>query len=285
MASTLLEVSDLGVRFGNGIQAVDGVSFGLSAGESFGVVGESGAGKTTLLRAMVGLVKPTAGAIRYDGADIATLRRQARKRYLRNVHLIFQNPYRAFHPRMTVAQSLAEPLLIHDLAPKEEHRALVAAALREVGLDPAFVSRYPHQFSGGQRQRLVLARALVLGARLLLADEPVSALDVSIQAQVLNLLRDLKDERGLTFVVVAHDLAVVRYLCDRVAVMLDGRFVEIGRSADLYSHPKHPYTQALLASAPSIKGGLSGTKLARFAGEFDSGGELTEVGPGHFVVS
>jgi peptide/nickel transport system ATP-binding protein len=293
-ATPILRVDNLGVTFGRssggllgggrGFKAVDQVTFGLAAGDSFGIVGESGAGKTTLLRAMVGLVKPAAGTIEYEGTNITRLRGQARKNYLRNVHLIFQNPYRAFHPRMTVGESLAEPLVIHGLVPKQEYSARISAALREVGLDPGFASRYPHQFSGGQRQRLVLARALILGAKLLLADEPVSALDVSIQAQVLNLLRDLKDELNLTYVVVAHDLAVVRYLCDRVAVMLNGRFVEIARSADLYANPVHPYTQALLSSAPTIKGGLSGKKLEKFVESFDSDGVLTEVEPGHFAV-
>jgi ABC-type oligopeptide transport system ATPase subunit len=293
-ATRILSVDNLDVTFGQssgrlfggkrGVKVVDQVSFDLTAGDSFGIVGESGAGKTTLLRAMVGLVKPTVGTIEYEGANIAHLRGQARKNYLRNVHLIFQNPYRALHPRMTVGASLAEPLIIHGLVPKQEYSERISAALREVGLDPSFASRYPHQFSGGQRQRLVLARALILGAKLLLADEPVSALDASIRAQVLNLLRDLKDELNLTYVVVAHDVAVVGYLCDRVAVMLNGRFVEMARSSDLYSNPVHPYTQALLSSAPTVEGGLSGKKLEKYVKSFDSAGELTEVEPGHFVV-
>jgi ABC-type oligopeptide transport system ATPase subunit len=265
-------------------KAVDDLSFSLNQGEAFGIVGESGAGKTTLLRAMVGLIKPTGGVVQYDGADVFQLRRSARKRYLRNVHLIFQNPYSAFHPRMTVGQALAEPLAIHGMGSKDEYKDRIAQALRQVGLDPRFVSRYPHQFSGGQRQRLVLARALILGAKVLLADEPVSALDVSIQAQVLNLFQDLKKELDLTYVVVAHDLAVVRYLCDRVAVMLNGRFVEIANSVDLYERPTHPYTKALLESVPTIKRGLSGDRLGDTSLSFDSSGELVEIEPGHFVV-
>jgi ABC-type glutathione transport system ATPase component len=295
MSGQILNVENLDVRFRDAsagilgrrvpVKAVNQLSFGLKEGDSFGIVGESGAGKTTLLRAMVGLVKPQGGSIQYDGADVIGLHGQARKQYLRNVHLIFQNPYTAFHPRMTIGQALAEPLIIHGLDRKEDRHTRIETAMRQVGLDPRFVSRYPHQFSGGQRQRLVVARALILGSKVLLADEPVSALDVSIQAQVLNLFRELKNELNLTYVVVAHDLAVVRYLCDRVAVMLNGRFVEIAKGADLYARPLHPYTKALLASAPTIVGGLSGKKLTEFAGPFDSNGDLTEVEADHFVMT
>jgi peptide/nickel transport system ATP-binding protein len=294
MSASLLNVQGLEVGFPgqrsrpfgprDRFKAVNDLSFSLNRGEAFGIVGESGAGKTTLLRAMVGLIKPTAGVVEYDGADVFRLGRSARKQYLRNVHLIFQNPYSAFHPRMTVGQALAEPLAIHGMGTKDEHKDRIAQALRQVGLDPRFVSRYPHQFSGGQRQRLVLARALILGAKVLLADEPVSALDVSIQAQVLNLFQDLKEQLDLTYVVVAHDLAVVRYLCDRVAVMLNGRFVEIADSVDLYERPTHPYTKALLESVPTIKRGLSGDRLGDTPMSFDSSGELVEIEPGHFVV-
>jgi peptide/nickel transport system ATP-binding protein len=290
----LLEVDGLDVAFAGGrsgtfgrrsvVKAVDDLTFSLRRGETFGIVGESGAGKTTLLRAMVGLVKPTAGSIAYDGADVGKMKGAARKDYLRHVHLIFQNPYSAFHPRMTVGEAMTEPLAIHGIGSAEERADRIAAAMRQVGLDPRFISRYPHQFSGGQRQRLVVARALILGAEVLLADEPVSALDVSIQAQVLNLLQDLKDELNLTYVVVAHDLAVVRYLCDRVAVMLNGRFVEIGRSEDLYARPTHPYTQALLESVPTIRRGLSDYELTAVPMSFDSTGDLVEIEPGHFVA-
>ncbi len=295
MSQHILKVDNLDVRFRGSaagvlgrktvVKAVDGLSFALREGESFGIVGESGAGKTTLLRAMVGLVKPLGGSIEYEGVDVRGVRGQARKRYLRNVHLIFQNPYTAFHPRMTVGQALAEPLSIHGMARDGDPDRRITTAMQQVGLDPQFVTRYPHQFSGGQRQRLVLARALILGSKVLLADEPVSALDVSIQAQVLNLFRELKTELNLTYVVVAHDVAVVRYLCDRVAVMLDGRFVELGSSADLYERPAHPYTRALLASAPTIRGGLSGQALAGSMGPFDSRGELRELEAGHFVMA
>jgi oligopeptide transport system ATP-binding protein len=294
MPAPMLSVSDLVVSFPgppkgltgrrSEVNAVDGVSFSLNVGESFGIVGESGAGKTTLLRSIVGLAKPARGQIRYAGEDVTRLQGGARKRYLRDVHLIFQNPYTAFHPKMTVGEALAEPLVIHQLDKREKYEERIRNALTQVGLDPQFIGRYPHQFSGGQRQRLVLARALILGSSLLLADEPVSALDVSIQAQVLNLLRELKKTLNLTYVVVAHDLAVVRYLCDRVAVMLDGRFVEMAKSSVLYSRPLHPYTQALLASAPAIDIGLSGKGMPSYTEAFDSSGDLTEVEPGHFVV-
>jgi len=294
MSVSVLDVQRLNVAFAGSrptplsrrvqFTAVDDVSFSVDRGETFGIVGESGAGKTTLLRAIVGLVKATSGAIRYGDVDVTTMKRASRKDYLRHVHLIFQNPYSAFHPRMTIGQSLREPLTIHGIGTTEQRTNNIAHALEQVGLDPSFVSRYPHQFSGGQRQRLVLARALVLRAEVLLADEPVSALDVSIQAQVLNLLQELKAELNLTYIVVAHDLAVMRYLCDRVAVMLAGRFVEIGRSVDVYARPCHPYTQALLESVPTIRRGLSGHELKAEVRKFHAGGELVEIEPGHFVA-
>lgn len=265
--------------------AVDDVSFTVTRGEAFGIVGESGSGKTTLLRSIVRLVEPQSGTIRFAGNDITGLRGKALQDYLRHVHVIFQNPYNAFHPRMTIEESLSEPLRIHHIGRPEEYREKIAESLRLVGMDPNFVSRYPRQFSGGQLQRLGLARALILGADVLLADEPVSALDVSIQAQVLNLFQDLKERLGLTYVVIAHDLAAVRYLCDRVAVMLRGRFVEIGRTEDLYERPAHPYTQALLSAIPTIRRGVAGDRLAEVDATTMSTtqGILTEIEPGHFV--
>ena len=291
----LIDVRDLTIAFPGpragligrrrSVTAVDGVSFELRRGEALGVVGESGAGKTTLLRALAGLVTPTSGSVSYGDVDLTELRGGARKRYLRHVHVVFQNPYTAFHPRMTIAQALAEPLAIHGIGDAASRRERIAESLHQVGLDPAFVSRYPHQFSGGQRQRLAVARALVLGADVLLADEPVSALDVSIQAQVLNLLQDLKERLGLTYVVVAHDLAVVRYLCDRVAVLVRGRFVEVAGNASLYARPRHPYTRALLEAVPSIRRGLLGEQLATDPSVYEGlGGALREVEPGHLVA-
>jgi len=294
MSAPLLDIQGLNVAFAGSrptplsrrakVCAVENVTFSVARGETVGIVGESGAGKTTLLRAVVGLVRASSGVIQYDGTDVAGMGRSARKDFLRHVHLIFQNPYSAFHPRMTIAQSLREPLAIHGIGTAEERTERIDTALRQVGLDPSFVSRYPHQFSGGQRQRLVLARALVLRAEVLLADEPVSALDVSIQAQVLNLLQELKVQLNLTYVVVAHDLAVMRYLCDRVAVMLDGRFVEIGRSEDVYARPGHAYTQALLESVPTVRRGLAGHQLNAEARRFEADGQLVEIEPGHFVA-
>jgi oligopeptide transport system ATP-binding protein len=267
------------------VTAVDRVSFQLRRGEALGVVGESGAGKTTMLRALAGLVTPSSGSVSYQDVDLTELRGAERKRYLRHVHVVFQNPYTAFHPRMTIGEALAEPLAIHGIGEARSRRERIADALRQVGLDPAFVSRYPHQFSGGQRQRLAIARALVLGADVLLADEPVSALDVSIQAQVLNLLQDLKERLGLTYVVVAHDLAVVRYLCDRVAVMVRGRFVEVAGNDSLYARPRHPYTRALLEAVPSIRRGLLGEELATDPAAYEGlAGALHEVEPGHLVA-
>lgn len=261
------------------------MSFGVERGEAFGIVGESGSGKTTLLRAIIRLLEPMSGSIAFAGKDVTKLRGRELQDYLRHVHVIFQNPYNAFHPRLTVEESLSEPLRIHNIGRPNDYRDRIAEALRQVGMDPNFVSRYPRQFSGGQLQRLGLARALILGADVLLADEPVSALDVSIQAQVLNLFQDLKERLGLTYVVIAHDLAAVRYLCDRVAVMLRGRFVEIGRTEDLYERPAHPYTQALLSAIPTIRRGVAGERLAEVdaASRYQEPGILTEIEPGHYV--
>jgi oligopeptide transport system ATP-binding protein len=273
--------------FGRGTPfvAVDGVSMSVNKGEAFGIVGESGSGKTTLLRSMIRLVEPTGGRILFQDRDVTKLRGKELKEYLRHVHVIFQNPYNAFHPRMTIGESLSEPLKIHQIGAPAEYRDKIAEALRLVGMDPNFVSRYPRQFSGGQLQRLGLARALILGADVLLADEPVSALDVSIQAQVLNLFQDLKERLGLTYVVIAHDLAAVRYLCDRVAVMYRGRFVEVGRTEDLYARPAHPYTQALLSAIPTIRRGVTGSRLSEVDSDalFQGRGQLVEIEPGHFV--
>ncbi|MFC5718862.1 ABC transporter ATP-binding protein [Streptomyces gamaensis] len=233
------------------VRAVDGVSFGLRRGETLGVVGESGCGKSTLAKLLVHLERPTSGSIRFKGEDITRLSGRALKAVRRNIQMVFQDPYTSLNPRMTVGDIIGEPFEIHpEAAPKGDRRKRVRELLDVVGLDPGYVNRYPHQFSGGQRQRIGIARGLALNPEIIICDEPVSALDVSVQAQVVNLLERLQDEFHLSYVFIAHDLSVVRHISDRVAVMYLGRLAETGTDGQIYEHPTHPYTQALLSAVP-----------------------------------
>ncbi|WP_324616051.1 dipeptide ABC transporter ATP-binding protein [Streptomyces sp. NRRL WC-3626] len=262
MAEPILEVRDLvkhypltqGILFRKqigAVRAVDGVDFALGRGETLGIVGESGCGKSTVAKMLVNLERPTGGSIRYKGEDITRLSGRALKAVRRNIQMVFQDPYTSLNPRMTVGDIIGEPYDIHpEVAPKGDRRRKVQELLDVVGLNPEYVNRYPHQFSGGQRQRIGIARGLALRPEVIVADEPVSALDVSVQAQVVNLMDRLQSEFGLAYVFIAHDLSIVRHISDRVAVMYLGRIVETGTDTEIYEHPTHPYTQALLSAVP-----------------------------------
>ena len=233
------------------IKAVDGVTLDVMRGETLGIVGETGCGKSTTARLMMNLMAPTAGEIRFEGTDTAKLKGAALKAHRRRMQIIFQDPYSSLNPRRRVGSIIAEPFAIHDLYTEEgERKRRVQELMDRVGLNPEHYNRYPHEFSGGQRQRIGVARAIALQPKVLIADEPVSALDVSIQAQVLNLLGDLQHDLGLTLIFIAHDLSVVRHMSDRVAVMYLGKIVEVATSEALYTRPQHPYTGALLSSVP-----------------------------------
>lgn len=235
------------------VKAVDDVSFDIYKGETLGIAGESGCGKSTLLRTVLRLIEPTKGTIIYDGKDITHMRAKELRKIRQHMQIVFQDPYSALDGRMKVGKILEEPLLINNLYPnKEERMARVAQLMSQVGLDPSYVDRYPHEFSGGQRQRIVIARALATNPQLLVCDEAVSALDVSVRAQVLNLLADLQEELNLTYLFISHDLSVIEHICDRVAIMYLGKVVEIGTKEDIFSNPQHPYTKALLSAIPQV---------------------------------
>jgi oligopeptide/dipeptide ABC transporter ATP-binding protein len=266
MTAPLLEVDGLAKHFALSggllgrsagvVKAVDGVSFALQRGETLALVGESGCGKSTTGRLILRLIEPSAGALSFDGQDMLALGKHELRSLRRRMQIIFQDPFASLNPRMSVADILAEPLLLHRLATPAEIPARVAELLKVVGLGPQHAERFPHEFSGGQRQRIGVARALATKPDLVVCDEPVSALDVSIQAQVVNLLQDLQAQFGLSYLFIAHDLAVVKHIATRVAVMYLGRIVELADKATLYAAPRHPYTQALLAAAPLPSPGL-----------------------------
>ncbi|MBI3912438.1 MAG: ABC transporter ATP-binding protein [Armatimonadetes bacterium] len=252
-SSSLLQVDRLSKRYpgrGNAILAVDDVSFALSAGETFGLVGESGCGKSTLARCVLNLIRPTAGRVLFDGRNLFDLPGGEMRALRREMQIIFQDPYSSLDPRMTVRATLLEPLEIHRVGSHATREARVQEVLAQVGLPESALRKYPHEFSGGQRQRLGIARALALAPRLIVADEPVSALDLSIRAQILNLMQDLQEAYGLTYLLIAHDLTIVRHFCHRVAVMFQGQIVESAPTDELFACPLHPYTQALLRAIP-----------------------------------
>lgn len=260
--NALVEIKNLvkyfpvrGGMFGSGkgiVHALDGISFDIKRGETLGLVGESGCGKSTLARIIAKLIAPTKGSVLFEGKDISTLDKESFKTFRRNVQMVFQDPYASLNPRMTVGQIVGEPLTIHRVARGKDNIGKVTALLDKVGISPDAIYRYPHEFSGGQRQRIGIARSLALKPKLIIADEPVSALDVSIQAQILNLLNDLQKDFGLTYLFIAHDLRVVKYISDRVVVMYLGKIMEIADSKRLYEQPWHPYTEALLSAIPQL---------------------------------
>jgi ABC-type oligopeptide transport system ATPase subunit len=269
---------------GSVVRAVDGVTFSIDEGETFGLVGESGSGKTTTGRCILRLIEPTSGSVRFKGEDVLRFSRARMRQARRDMQIVFQDPYSSLNPRMRVGDIVEEPLIIHRMGAKSERRARVAELFDLVGLDSTQLTRYPHQFSGGQRQRIGLARALALNPSFVIADEPVSALDVSVQAQVVNLLMDLQGRLRLTYLFIAHDLRLVRHICSRVAVMYLGKLVETGPTESLFAAPAHPYTRALLSAIPVPDPTARRDRIVLDPGSFDPNAALRQVGAGHFAA-
>jgi ABC-type oligopeptide transport system ATPase subunit len=270
-------------RRGRPTRAVDDVTFAIAPGETFGLVGESGSGKTTTGRCLLRLIEPTSGEIRIQDVDVRALSAGELRRARRHFQIVFQDPYSSLNPRMRVGAIVEEPLIIHRVGSREERQARVRQLFDLVGLDAALLTKYPHEFSGGQRQRIGLARALALEPALVVCDEPVSALDVSVQAQVVNLLLDLQKRLSLTYLFIAHDLRLVRQICDRVAVMYRGRLVEVAPAEALFTTPAHPYTRALLSAIPKLQPGQKLERIPFDAAAF-APAPLREVHDGHFAA-
>jgi ABC-type oligopeptide transport system ATPase subunit len=262
-------------------RAVDGVTFSIEEGETFGLVGESGSGKTTTGRCILRLIQPTSGEVRFRNADVLRYSRAEMRQARRDMQIVFQDPYSSLNPRMRVGDIVEEPLVIHRMGAKPARRARVAELFELVGLDPSQLARYPHQFSGGQRQRVGLARALALNPSFVIADEPVSALDVSVQAQVVNLLMDLQQRLKLTYLFIAHDLRLVRHICSRVAVMYLGRIVEMGPTERLFDAPAHPYTRALLSAIPVPDPTAPRQRIVLDPASFKRDAPLRQIADGH----
>ena len=271
-------------RGGARVAAVDDVSFSIDQGETFGLVGESGSGKTTTGRCMLRLIEPTSGAVRFRGENVLEFSRSRLRHARRDMQIVFQDPYSSLNPRMRARKIVEEPLVIHELGSRAERRDRVAELFRLVGLNPAHLDRFPREFSGGQRQRIGLARALALNPSFVILDEPVSALDVSIQAQVVNLLMDLQRQLTLTYLFIAHDLRLVEHICTRVAVMYLGRIVEIGPAASLFAAPQHPYTRALLSAIPVPDPDASRQRIVLDPASINRNAVLKEIAAGHFAA-
>jgi oligopeptide transport system ATP-binding protein len=293
LVAPLVEVRNLVKHFERGgglfraksiVRAVDGVSFTVDEGETFALVGESGSGKSTTGRCMLRLIEPTSGEVTFRGVNVLAFSSARMRAARRDMQMVFQDPYSSLNPRMRAFTIVEEPLIIHAIGSKAERRDRVADLFKLVGLDPAHLERYPHEFSGGQRQRIGLARALALNPSFIIADEPVSALDVSIQAQVINLLMDLQQQLKLTYLFIAHDLRLVRHISSRVAVMYLGKIVEMGRTADIFAGPQHAYTRALLSAVPATDPDAPRARIELDPKMVDRDAPLREVSEGHFAA-